>query len=140
MTQKIDFESQNFAHLITFTQVTPRLKNFWVGWLLFLGLKEGLVECATVCVKSWVILTKVSKDYCIIVLFVCRSHLLLIFKTYLISDLIFRYIGLPTDGASEIKWTKIMRINFKAHLQKSNLSFWMSKSFFMIEIDYLPLN
>ena len=27
-----------------------------MGWLLVLGLKEGLVECATVCVKSWVIL------------------------------------------------------------------------------------
>ena len=27
-----------------------------MGWLLVLGLKECLVECATVCVKSWVIL------------------------------------------------------------------------------------
>ena len=34
----------------------PRFKNFLVGWLLVLGLEEGLVECATVCVKSWVIL------------------------------------------------------------------------------------
>ena len=42
--------------LTTFTQVTARLKTFLVGWLLVLGLKEGLVECATVCVKSWVIL------------------------------------------------------------------------------------
>ena len=41
---------------MTFTQVTARLKNFLVGWLLVLGLKEGLVECATVCLKSWVIL------------------------------------------------------------------------------------
>ena len=40
---------------MTFTQVTARLKNLLVGWLLFLGLKEGLVECATVCVKSVVI-------------------------------------------------------------------------------------
>ena len=36
--------------------MTPRLKNFLVGWLLLLGLKEGLVECATVCIKSVVIL------------------------------------------------------------------------------------
>ena len=43
--------------LTTFTQVTARLKNFLVGWLLVLRLKKGLVECATVCVKSWVILT-----------------------------------------------------------------------------------
>ena len=27
-----------------------------MGWLLVLGLKEGLVECATVCFKSKVIL------------------------------------------------------------------------------------
>ena len=43
--------------LTTFTQLTARLKNFLRGWLLVLGLKEGLVECATVCVKSEVILT-----------------------------------------------------------------------------------
>ena len=45
------------AFSTTFTQLTARIKNFLVGWLLFLGLKEGLVECALVCVKSWVILT-----------------------------------------------------------------------------------
>ena len=27
-----------------------------MDWLLVLGLEEGLVECATLCVKSWVIL------------------------------------------------------------------------------------
>ena len=44
-------------HILTmFTQVTARFKNFLVGWLLVLSLKEGLVECATVCVKSEVIL------------------------------------------------------------------------------------
>ena len=32
-----------------------------MGWLLVLGLKEGLVECATVCIKSEVILVKVQK-------------------------------------------------------------------------------
>ena len=32
--------------------LTTRLKNFLRGWLLVLGLKEGLVECATVCVRS----------------------------------------------------------------------------------------
>ena len=37
--------------------MTTRLKNFLRGWLLVLSLKEGLVECATVCVKSEVILT-----------------------------------------------------------------------------------
>ena len=43
-------------YLTTFTQLTARLKNFLRGWLLILGLKEGLVECAKVCVKSEVIL------------------------------------------------------------------------------------
>ena len=37
--------------------MTPRLKNILMSWLLVLGLNEGLVECATVCVKSEVILT-----------------------------------------------------------------------------------
>ena len=36
--------------------MTARLKNFLRDWLSVLGLKEGLVECATVCVKSEVIL------------------------------------------------------------------------------------
>jgi hypothetical protein len=42
--------------LTTFAQLSARLKNFLRGWLLDLGLKEGFVECATVCVKSVVIL------------------------------------------------------------------------------------
>ena len=45
--------------MTTFFQLSTRLKNFFRGWLLVLGLKEGLVECATVCVKSVVIL-----EYC----------------------------------------------------------------------------
>ena len=57
LTLKIDFESQNFAILTASTQLTARLKNLLRGWLLILGLKEGLVECVTVCVKSQVILT-----------------------------------------------------------------------------------
>ena len=46
---------------MTFAQLSARLKNFLRGWLLVLGLKEGLVECATVCVKSVVILINVSE-------------------------------------------------------------------------------
>jgi hypothetical protein len=42
--------------LTTFAQLSARLKNFLGGWLLVLGIKEGLVECATVCIKSVVIL------------------------------------------------------------------------------------
>ena len=42
---------------MTFAQLSERLKLFLRGWLLFLGLKEGRVEYAKVCVKSWVIPT-----------------------------------------------------------------------------------
>jgi hypothetical protein len=42
--------------LTAFTQLIARPKNFLRGWLLVLGLKECLVECATLCVKSEVIL------------------------------------------------------------------------------------
>ena len=42
--------------LTTFTQLTEELKNSLRVWLLVLGIKEGLVECATECVKSEVIL------------------------------------------------------------------------------------
>ena len=41
-------------------EMTTRLKNFLRGWFLVLGLKEGLVECTTVCVKSEVILLYMS--------------------------------------------------------------------------------
>ena len=41
---------------MTFIQLTARLKNFLRGWLLALGIKEGMVECATLCVRSEVML------------------------------------------------------------------------------------
>ena len=46
--------------MTTFTQLTARLINFLMDWLLVLGLEKGLVEFATVCLKSWVILISVS--------------------------------------------------------------------------------
>ena len=51
------FENYNFIQfLTTFAQLSARPKNVLRGWLLVLGLKEGLVECAAVCIKSVVIL------------------------------------------------------------------------------------
>ena len=47
----------NVQFLTPFTQLTARLKNFLRGWLLVLGLNECLVESATLCLKSEVILT-----------------------------------------------------------------------------------
>ena len=46
--------------LTTFAQLSARLKNFLGDWLLVLGIKKGLVECATVCDKSVVILNVVA--------------------------------------------------------------------------------
>ena len=51
------FENFNGVQFLSiFTQLTERLKNFLRGWLLVLGIKECLVECATLCVKSEVTL------------------------------------------------------------------------------------
>ena len=47
--------------MTTFTQLTARLKNFSRDWLLVLGQKEGLVDCATVFVKSEV--TDINSSY-----------------------------------------------------------------------------
>ena len=51
--------------LTTFAQLSARLKNFLGGWLLILGIKEDLVECATVCIKC-VIIIRFSQDYLIV--------------------------------------------------------------------------
>ena len=51
-----NFYRNDVQFLTTFAQLSARLKDFLGGWLLVLGIKEGLVECATVCVKSVVIL------------------------------------------------------------------------------------
>ena len=52
--------------LTTFAQPSVRLKNFLGGWLLVLG---QLVECATVCVKSVVILA--SDKLIVVIVKVC---------------------------------------------------------------------
>ena len=54
--RKLTLKVRILPYLTTFTQLTARLKNFLSCWLLILGLKEGLVERATVCIKSEVIL------------------------------------------------------------------------------------
>ena len=60
---KLTLKARILTFLTTFAQLSARLKNFLGGWLLVLGLEEGLVECATVCVKSVVILILVSKNF-----------------------------------------------------------------------------
>ena len=54
--EKLTLKVRILPFLTTFAQLSARLKNFLGDWLLVLGIKEGLVECATVCVKSVVIL------------------------------------------------------------------------------------
>ena len=56
--RKLTLKVRILSFLTTFTQLTARRINFYRGWLFIFGLKEGLVECATLCVKSEVILTK----------------------------------------------------------------------------------
>ena len=50
--KKLTLNVRILQYLATFTQLTERLQNFLRVWLLVLGLKEGLIKCATVCVKS----------------------------------------------------------------------------------------
>ena len=54
LTFKVNFLCQKLSELskMTFAQLKARLKTFLNGWLLILVLKECLVECATLCVKS----------------------------------------------------------------------------------------
>ena len=54
--RKLTLKDRILPFLTTFAQLSARLKNFLGRWLLVLGIKEGLVKCATVCVKSVVIL------------------------------------------------------------------------------------
>ena len=54
--KKFTLKVKNFQFLTTFTQLNARIKEFLRGWLLVLGLKKCLVECATLCVKSEVML------------------------------------------------------------------------------------
>ena len=54
--RKLTLKVRILPFLKAFVQLSARLKNFWGGWLLVLSIKESLVKCATVCVKSVVIL------------------------------------------------------------------------------------
>ena len=89
--------------MTTFTQLTSRLKNFLRGWLLVLGLKECLVECATMCVKSEVMLWRH-----------CCHHLLLIYASkdqlvmwYLCWIKIASSTGDILNNKPEVDWGEI---------------------------------
>ena len=57
--RKLNLKVRILQFLTTFTQLTARLKNFLSDWLLALGIKEGLVYSAIVCLNSEVILISV---------------------------------------------------------------------------------
>ena len=59
--RKLTLKVRILPFLTTFTQLTTRLKNFLRGWLLVISLKKGLVEWATVCIKSEVILLNIDE-------------------------------------------------------------------------------
>ena len=58
--RKLTLKVRILQFLTIVTQLTAGLKNFLSRWLLVLDLKEGLIECATVCVKSEVILMNIQ--------------------------------------------------------------------------------
>ena len=80
-----------------FLQVCCNLKNFLRGWLLVLGLKEGLVKCATVCVKSGVMLMKLQQPK--------KDNMAFASKT-LIKPLSCPYFKVPTQSRSQ--WIEII--------------------------------
>jgi hypothetical protein len=61
--RKLTLKVRILPFLTTFTQLTASLNFFLRDWLLILGLNEGLVEWATVCVKSGVILTESNEQF-----------------------------------------------------------------------------
>ena len=74
-----------------------RLINFLTNWLLALGLKEGLLECAAACVKSEVILTDVELEEAKLTRyrFLHPNYLFQngrCTKTLLINDLVFELV------------------------------------------------
>ena len=58
--RKLTLKVRILPFFTTFTQLAARLKKIVTGWLLVLDLKEGLIKCAPVCVKSEVILLAAS--------------------------------------------------------------------------------
>ena len=85
--------------LTTFAQLSARLENILGGWVLVLGIKEGLVECATVCVKSVVILNsfiniRLEVFFSTFLLNICISNYVTVFFT------IRNYFSLGYNGVN----------------------------------------
>ena len=95
--RKLTLKVRILSFLTTFTQLTCNLKNFLRGWLLVLGLKEGLVKCATVCVKSGVMLMKLQQPK--------KDNMAFASKT-LIKPLSCPYFKVPTQSRSQ--WIEII--------------------------------
>ena len=103
--------------MTTFTQLKARLKNFLSGWLLVLGQKKCLVECATLCIKSEVILM----------------------TTYIF--LVYRWTCLQ-GKSRKFNWSKalllesIQALNFNLAIQTSKKDFLFSHIFYQITVFY----
>ena len=69
--------------LTPFTQLTAKLKNFLWGLMLVLGLKKGLLECATVFIKSEFILMQ-AYDYNTKTLLLCVWNSICIIWMFLV--------------------------------------------------------
>ena len=102
--RKLTLKVRILPFLTTFAQLSARLKNFLGCWLLVLGIKEGLVECATVCVKSVVILLY-SLDLYMCNLFDCRNFLRPKVLQKTSSTLLSRPNSRLWGSIFSIKWT-----------------------------------
>ena len=95
MNRKFQKDSDDFWHwrltlkvrllsfLTPFTQLTAKLINFLWGLMLVLGLKKGLLECATVFIKSEFILMQ-AYDYNTKTLLLCVWNSICIIWMFLV--------------------------------------------------------
>ena len=116
--------------MTTNDQLIARLKNFLTDWFLGLGLKECLVECATLCVKSEVILTWSDWPFWQQIFFkisgfrihpskanFCKewqdSNIFLVKSCWILQLLINKSFNLQTFGNLTISWTDGIQTDFK---------------------------
>ena len=104
--------------LTTLAQLSARLEKFWGGWLLVFGIKESLVECATVCIKSVVILSSNTKGKSNACSLSCDIIFRVVIKDHLIFSIIYLHFSLflQVSTVHYLKWNE--QWCTKSHAQK----------------------
>ena len=98
-------------------QLTAKLKNFFRGWLLALGIKEDLVKCATLCVKSEVILMSKHNRVLAIIWFVWYPS-----GTLLLSRNLDTWLRWNLKWMTVIKWVPQSKARKKVPRQSESVS------------------